>query len=227
MPRRAPPLDFRQFYDRFDAPVTPIDCGDKCAPHNLNGKPFCCDICQAIPAAYEQEWRYLAGQTDLWHIWRGDECREHPEIPANFLSEMPKNMLLLACLGPAHCQREFRAVSCRQFPFLPYITSDFRFLGLAYEWEFEDSCWVINHLDQVSAEFRQGFVAAFDDLFSLWIDEMDHYAARCEQMRAHFARSRRRIPLLHRNGGFYLISPASERLQRVTPARLPKFGVYR
>ena len=48
-------------------------------------------------------------------------------------------MLLLACQGPAHCQRPFRALSCRQFPFFPYITADDRFIGLAYEWEFEPS----------------------------------------------------------------------------------------
>ena len=50
---------------------------------------------------------------------------------------------MLACLGPAHCQRPFRAVSCRQFPFFPYISSSLRFIGLAHEWEFENTCWVM------------------------------------------------------------------------------------
>jgi len=46
-------------------------------------------------------------------------------------------MVLLACLGLSQCQHDFRALSCQQFPFFPYVSADYRFLGLAYEWEFE------------------------------------------------------------------------------------------
>ena len=97
-------VDIRDDYDSFDAPVVDIDCGRQCAPHNPSGKPFCCDICHAVPAAYRQEWDYLKLKTDLWHIWRGDECHDDPEDPTHLGDETPDNMLLLACLGPAHCQ---------------------------------------------------------------------------------------------------------------------------
>jgi hypothetical protein len=136
-------------------------------------------------------------------------------------------MVLLACLGPDQCQREYRALSCRQFPFFPYVTEDYQFLGLAYEWEFEDTCWVISNLTQVTSAYRQEFIQTFDDLFSHWMAEMEGYAAKSEQMRVHFAAQKQRIPLLHRNGGYYLLRPDSERLHRVTPERLPQFGVYR
>ena len=68
--------DIRALYAGFDTPVTALDCGQMCAPHNPSGKPFCCDICHAVPAAYESEWRALEPVTDLWHVWRGDECAE-------------------------------------------------------------------------------------------------------------------------------------------------------
>ena len=136
-------------------------------------------------------------------------------------------MLLLACKGPAHCQREYRALSCRQFPFFPYITSDSRFIGLAYEWEFEPTCWVISSLDQITSTYRGEFVATFDGLFDRWPDELDSYAAHSEQMRAAFAVKKRRIPLLHRNGATYRISPQSERMTRVAIQELPRFGPYR
>jgi len=220
-------LDIRQLYDRFDLPLADFDCGEKCAPHNPTGKPFCCDICQAIPAAYKQEWEYLQQHTDLWHAWRGDECPADTTDPESLRAETPEHMLLLACLGPAHCQRPFRAMSCRQFPFFPYITATGRFLGLAYEWNFEASCWVISHLDEVSQAYRQAFSAVYDELFFLLPGEYDSYALLSEQMRAHFASQKRRIPLLHRNGGFYLLSPASERMQRVEAWQLPHFGPYR
>ena len=35
------------------------------------------------------------------------------------------------------------------------------------------------------------------------------------------------ITFLHRNGGYYLVSPKSERLEWVNGERLPRFGVYK
>jgi hypothetical protein len=222
-----PQINIRQFYERFNAPVTAFDCGKKCAPHNPSGKPFCCDICQAVPALYDQEWQYLSRSTDLWHPWRGDECSSEPVDPAILLAETPEHMLLAACLGPERCQRNFRAVSCRQFPFFPYITSDDRFLGLAYEWGFEQSCWVISNLGSVTQAYRQEFIQVYDEILALWPEDYDSYANLSAEMREHFAEQKRRIPLLHRNGGYYLLSPSSERLQRVDLAQFRRFGPYR
>ena len=53
------PVDIRSLYDGFNSPIAKRDCGKKCAPYNTSGKPFCCDICQAVPAAYKSEWNYL------------------------------------------------------------------------------------------------------------------------------------------------------------------------
>jgi hypothetical protein len=220
-------LDIHALYAGFDAPITAFDCGKKCAPYNASGKPFCCDICHAVPAAYRQEWAFLQPNTDLWHVWLGDECTQNPEDPERLLAETPDHMLLLACLGPDRCQRSYRALSCRQFPFFPYISSSLRFLGLAYEWEFENTCWVISNLQIVSDTYRQQFVQTFDQLFARWPEEFNSYIALSEDMRAHFANRRRRIPLLHRNGQSYLLSPLSERLQRVPVERLPKLGLYK
>ncbi len=222
-----PQIDFRSLYNHFNAPMTPFDCGKKCAPHNPHGIPFCCDICTAVPVAYKPEWDYLKQSTDLWHVWRGDECSQEPCDPAELLKDTPESMLLLACQGPAHCQRDFRAISCRQFPFFPYITSDDRFIGLAYYWDFEPTCWVINNLATVTPEYRDEFVHLYDDLFSRWPDDYENYAQTSEDMREAFADQRRRIPILHRNGGYYLVSPISERIRRVAPEAFRKFGPYR
>ena len=223
-----PLSNVRTLYDGFDAPLCGLDCGQKCAPNNPSGKPFCCDICHAVPAAYQQEWQYLQPNTDLWHAWRGDEC---PDAGADEREELqagtPENMLLLACQGPAACQRPFRALSCRQFPFFPYVSSDYRFLGLAYDWEFEQTCWVISNLAQVTDAYRQQFVDTHDRLFAFSQEAFESYLIHSERMRARFLGQRRRIPLLHRNGGWYLLSPGSERLRRASAASLPKFGPYR
>jgi len=218
----------RALYDGFDSLVVELDCGKKCASHNPSGKPFCCDICHAVPAAYKSEWKYLENHTDLWHKWRGRECgNTSAQEVSRLKADTPDNMLLLACLGPDRCQRDFRALSCRQFPFFPYVTSDYRFIGLAYEWEFESKCWVISNLGRVTQQYRQDFVGTYDKLFAIFQEEFEHYAAHSERMRAEFVRRKKRFPLLHRNGGFYLISAASERRLHVDAARLPRFGYYR
>lgn len=223
---RIPKVHFRELYDAFDVPVVPLDCGQKCAPHNPGGKPVCCDICHAVPSAFRREWDYLRAHTDLWHVWRGDECHEYPEDPRELQADTPEPMLLLACLGPDRCQRDFRSLSCRQFPFFPYVTSAGGFLGLAYNWAFEEQCWVISHLGEVTEEFRKNFVRVYDRIFSQWPQARCHYANRSGEMRDHYIDQKRSISLLHRDGGFYLIRPLNERIRRVEPIRLPKFGPY-
>jgi hypothetical protein len=225
---KSPLADIRKLYDGFDAPIAALDCGGKCAQHNPSGKPFCCDICFAVPAAYRQEWDYLQPNTGLWHEWRGDECATSPKNEhAELLAETPPGMLLLACLGPAECQRPYRALSCRQFPFFPYITADDRFLGMAYEWEFEETCWVLSNLPEVTQAYRQQFVESHDRLFSFSDEAFESYQIHSQRLRERFHRLRRRFPLLHRNGSLVLVSPGSERLARVSAEQLPKFGFYK
>jgi hypothetical protein len=100
------------------------------------------------------------------------------------------------------------------------------FLGLAYNWEFEEQCWVISNLGEVTGEYHQNFVQIYDKFFSQWPQELDHYANRSKQMRAHYIDQKRSIFLLHRDGGFFLIRPLNERIRSVDPMRLPKFGPY-
>jgi hypothetical protein len=222
------PAEIRALYDGFNSPIAEFDCGKKCAPHNPSGKPFCCDICQAVPAAYKSEWSYLEHSTDLWHKWDGRECEATtPGEAARLKAETPKSMVLLACLGPSQCRRDFRALSCRQFPFFPYVTSDYHFLGLVYEWQFESTCWVISNLSQVTDKYREEFVGSYDRLFAWFQDEFEHYAYHSELLRAEFRKRKKRFPLLHRNGGYYLVSAARERLYRVEANAFPRFGYYR
>lgn len=216
----------RDWYDQFDAPITDIDCGVMCAPHNPSGKPFCCDICHAVPAAYLTEWDYLQEQTDLWRLYRGDECAQNPMNLDDLLAFTPEHMLLIACKGPEYCQRSYRSFSCRQFPFFPYVTKEMQFIGLAYEWNFEETCWVISNLGQITSAYQQSFTAFYDMLFTRWEHDLDSYAGYAEEMRAHFTSQQRSIPLLHRDGGFCLIDPVSEHIKAIPEEQLPRFGPY-
>lgn len=215
--------EIRELYASFALPITKVDCGQKCTPHNPSGKPFCCDICEAVPAAYESEWATVQVDSQLWHPYRGDEC-EASQLDDD---EMPAGMIPLACLGHEHCERDNRLIACRQFPFFPYVSDDYEFLGLAYDVAFEEKCWVLSHLDQVTDAYRAEFVATFDKIFALFQDEFDGYALRSEILREHFAGKKREFAILLRDGGFGMVNPLSGGVRLVEAEQLQPFGVYR
>ena len=225
-------IDFRDLYAAFEAPISRFDCGKKCSPHNEGGKPFCCDTCHAVPTVYNNEWAYLQPNTNLWHEWRGLDCDDigpddSEEEYARLSKELPANMVLVACLGPNQCQRQYRGLTCRQFPFFPYIDSQGKFLGLSYYWDFEDTCWVISNLEVVEVEYQRQFIHSFERIFAAMPEEHEAYKVHSEVMRDTFNEQRRAIPLLHRNGHTYKISTHNERMRKVEITSLPKFGPYK
>lgn len=214
--------NFARLYAGFQAPIAALDCGKKCAPYNEYGVPFCCDTSHAVPAAYQAEWEYLQKNTNLWHLWQPDDDADFQLVR----SDTPENMHLIECLGHTQCQRSFRSLTCRAFPFFPYLNSCHEFIGLSYYWEYEDRCWVISNLRVVTPEYIQQFVTTFDTLFAQQPEERQAYARHSLFMRRRFARQGQAVPLLHREGGVYKVSPHHEGMRRVHAEILPKFGPY-
>jgi hypothetical protein len=216
------PGKFKDLYANFDAPITAFDCGKKCAPYNEYGVPFCCDTNHAIPTAYLSEWDYLQPHTDLWHLWEGNDPQETEELGA----QTPDGQLLIECLGHHFCQRGFRSITCRAFPFFPYVTLQGEFIGLSYYWEYEDRCWVINHLEVVTPEYVREFMAAYDWIFRQIPGELENFRYHAIIMRRIFGRQKRTIPLLHQDGRTFAIIPNNGVLEPVDPSQLPKHGPY-
>jgi hypothetical protein len=219
---QARPEDFSTLYSSFQAPIAAMDCGTKCAPYNLRGVPFCCDTRHAIPTAYQAEWDYLQANTDLWHLWLSDASRK----AATLRSSVPAGQVPIECLGHRLCQRNFRSITCRSFPFFPYITRENEFVGMSYYWEYEDRCWVISHLSRVTPGYLAEFMRAYDRLFKLIPEELANFRHHSNVMRRHFGGLNRAIPLLHRNGVYYKVTPRNGRMRRVDPSSLPKYGPY-
>jgi len=214
--------DIAGLYALFDAPITSLDCGKKCAPYNEFGVPFCCDTSHAIPTAYLGEWDYLQTFTDLWHEWEDDNHDETDRLQ----SEIPDGQILIECLGHKLCQRNFRSITCRAFPFFPYITKEGEFIGLSYYWEYEDRCWVINHLDAVTPEYVQAFVTGYDWIFENSPGELENFRYHSIIMRRVFGRKKRMIPLLHRDRRALMVIPKDGKHKRIDLANLPKYGPY-
>jgi len=218
-----PGIDFASIHTLFQSPIAALDCGERCSVHNERGVPFCCDLQHAIPTAYQSEWEYLQVHTDLWRRWDGGSARETERIR----QQTPDGQVLIACKGHLLCQRGFRSVTCRAFPFFPYLTRQGEFIGLAYYWEYEDRCWVISNLGVVTPQYRAEFIAAFDTLFAAYPEDRETFRQFSASMRRVFGRRRRSIPLLHCNGQVYKVTPRNGRMQRVAADQLPAFGPYR
>ena len=222
MPESNPEF-FHQLYRQFESPITSLDCGAKCSPYNSRGVPFCCDVGHAVPTAYDPEWAYLQANTDLWHLWEPDNANLKLELQA----ELPSGMQMIACLGHHFCQRGFRSITCRSFPFFPYLDRQGNFLGLTIYWEYEDRCWVISNLSRVTDTYRQQFIAAFEALFQSVPGEQETFRQYSIYMRRSFGQRKRSITLLHRNGGTYMVTPSNGSLRSLAPESLPQYGPYK
>jgi hypothetical protein len=217
---RPKPHEWGEILADFEAPIAAFDCGQYCSPHN-HGEPFCCSTQHAVPVVFVEEWQHLRAQSDLWHLFKPRNRHDR-----NLRDELTSASRLVECKGFRRCERENRSLSCRAFPFFPYVTREGDFVGLAYYWYFEDRCWVINNLQIVTREYVDQFVATYEDLFRRMPDEKEHFRNYSATMRRVFSRWRRSIPLVHRNGGYYAISSRSGRLRRATPDAFGRRGPY-
>lgn len=217
------PVDFEQIYLRFNSPVAVFDCGEHCAPYNEHGVPFCCDLRHTIPTVYPDEWDYLKKKTQFWRLWEGTSGKETEALRR----QAPNGHVLVACSGHNLCQRNFRALTCRAFPFFPYLTKDGEFIGLAYYWEYADRCWVVNHLEVITRTFLEEFIEAFEVIFRQIPEERENFLYYSSLMRRIFGRRKRAIPLVHRNGLCYLVTPHNGRMRRIPAQKIPKQGAYK
>lgn len=210
-------------YQGFHSPITQLDCGAKCAPYNENAAPFCCDTRHAIPTAYDSEWDYLQNQTDLWHLWQG----ENPAEDSRLHQQTPAGQVLLECKGHLLCQRSYRTLTCRAFPFFPYITRGGELIGLSYYWEFEERCWLISHLEKVTAQYLAEFQRTYELIFRLRPSELQNFRYHSTIQRRIFGRKHRAITLIRFDGTFCKITPKNGRIRRIAADQLPRFEPYR
>lgn len=219
--RTIKPTDFAAIYEEFRSPLSRFDCGRKCAPLN-DGVPVCCDSDSAVPVADVAEWRLLKDRTKLWHLYQPDDA-----VGRKIKDELPTTCRAIECKGARFCERDNRTLACRAFPFFPYVTRQKQFIGLAHYWDFEDRCWVASNMQIVERKFIDEFVAAFTAVFAKDSEEWDTYIQHSAIMRRVFSRWKRKIPLLHRDGGAFLIAPSSGEMTACDPAEFPKLGPYK
>lgn len=214
------PQEYESIYAGFQSAISRYDCGQHCAPHH-GGEPVCCTTRHAIPVTTVEEWKFLKSRTDLWHIYQ-----PRTQAERKVKEDLPHNCRALECKGAAFCEREHRALSCRTFPFFPYITKGYEFAGLAYYWQFEELCWVISNLQIVEQQFAREFVSTFELLFRRTPGELETFRDHSASMRRAFSRTKRTIPLIGRDGGYFEVIPGTGEIRPAKVEDFAKHGSY-
>jgi hypothetical protein len=210
------PDDYARIYRNFEAPVMRFDCGRMCAPLN-GGNPVCCTTDNAVPVVSRAEWKLLQSRTDLWRRFTPRDATGR-----QIVDELGTSCLAVECKGARHCERDNRSLSCRTFPFFPYITKEREFIGLSVYWTFEDRCWVISNLHRVDRRFVDEFVTAYEAVFRMDPDEFDVMRAWSATMRRVFSRWDREIPVIARDGTWLRIRPRGRGIKTAKKKHLEK-----
>lgn len=216
----ATPDTFRRIFEFFNAPVMHVDCGQKCAPLN-GGEPVCCDTANAIPIMQVAEWKHLRSRSKMWHRFKPYDAASR-EI-AEDISDTCK---AVECQGARNCERDNRSLACRTFPFFPYINKEGEVLGLSHYWTFEDRCWVISNTALVEQAFVDEFLKAYATLFADDPGEYQVFVDYSATMRRVFSRQKLSIPLIARNGEYYLIKPKGAGMKKIKADKLPSFPPF-
>lgn len=179
--------DFKKLYQILDHPVTGFDCGAVCSKKN-DGVPVCCEVNVVIPVLYKSEFDYVCKQSDLWQEFVPDM-----KTDAHLMDDCGYDDVMAICKGHKNCDRKHRSFVCRTFPFYPFIDENGVFLGLTYNYDFEDKCVIVGKHDIINKQYIKESIDAWNHLFS--IDEMEfeaHYNL-CRDI--HKKRKRQRKPL--------------------------------
>ena len=217
-----PDFTFKELYQEFSLPLSGIDCGEKCGPFNDYGVPVCCDIKLVVPSAYDLEWEYLQAETELWHLWQGSGAIEQEEL----IQDVQPGQQLLQCLGHQSCQRSYRSITCRAFPFYPYLDRAGNLLGLAYYREFRDQCWIISNLSVVTAEYKEQFHRTFEKLFQRYPDTKENFLHFSGYMRGQVADAGENLTLLDFSGRVFRVNPISEQVREISYRDLENYGPF-
>ena len=223
MSRSPDPSNFGIIYQGFSAPITGIDCGEKCGPYNDYGVPVCCDISQVIPSAFQEEWIYLEARTELWRVWEGSSTQEGKEL----LRGLECGQIPLQCQGHRYCQRQFRTITCRAFPFLPYLNKNGKWIGFTYYPDYREQCWIISHLSLVNMEYKQEFLKCFQEIFIRYPKMKENYLDYSVHLRGLSHSEEFDLVYLDFNDRVFRVDPSADLPEEITYDDLPSFGPFK
>ncbi|OGJ86583.1 MAG: hypothetical protein A2487_11715 [Candidatus Raymondbacteria bacterium RifOxyC12_full_50_8] len=173
-------INWERLYGMFTAPVIEGDCSVLCA-HENRGVPPCCSIRRHVPMLFKEEFAWLMKKTRMWSPKRALFSNHHA-------------IMFCACKGVRECDRHYRSLSCRFFPFEPYMDDRGRFLGATWMYSVEKTCPLVGSApEKVNQAFIDQFVRVWTKLFLVYHEEYEFYRAESRKLREAFARIDRNV----------------------------------
>ncbi|MGR4001189.1 MAG: hypothetical protein OD811_05315, partial [Alphaproteobacteria bacterium] len=215
--------DYDRLLTEFSSPIAALDCGRICAPLN-GGEPVCCTTANAVPVLDRGEWELFRSRTDLWSKFQPQDAAGRAIV-----AEAGRLCVAAECKGASLCERDNRSLSCRAFPFAPYIDRDGNFSAISYYWGFADRCWVISNLHIATPQYLREFFIAYDRLFARDHEEWLAHKDNSITMRRMHSRKRQRFAIVARDFSWKWVRPYGRGVVEMQdPAREMKaFGPYR
>jgi len=177
-------------YRYFTAPLCDINCGSLCAPEN-NGIPVCCENEYHLPVLFSDELRWLRSKTNLWKKKPARTAAEKKEA-----AEIEVYITYAHCRGIDNCQRPFRSLTCRFFPFEPYIGKKGTFKGITWIYRSKDSCPLIkNKKLSINQAYIDQSITVWRKIFEYYPREFECYADESKKLRKKFKRKGRKIAI--------------------------------
>ncbi|MBN1115372.1 MAG: hypothetical protein JXA66_08530 [Oligoflexia bacterium] len=162
--------DFRYLYNILDANITDFDCGAICALEN-DGVPVCCEVNVVIPILYKNEYKYVNRHCKLWKRFKPENAHDK-----RLIKDCGYDDIMAICRGHKDCNRNYRSMVCRTFPFYPFIEKNGNFLGLTYNYDFENKCILVGHPGMVNPVYIKQSLKAWNYVFDKDEAEYDaHY----------------------------------------------------
>lgn len=184
--------ELNHYYKLLDEPLTPYDCGKLCAP-KYGGEPLCCQLENAVPMLYREEFRYLSKRTKMWSRWKPDNALDKKQKK----EDETEILIFCECKGVKHCERKNRSVACRTFPLEPYFDSKGCFVGLIFMKEFREKCpllWRLKDIKQSVIDKHYEFWRLIMDKKS---DELDLYMSSSRGWRISATKRGIKPPILY------------------------------
>jgi len=188
------PKELRWVYSNFPGTPTTYDCGEKCR-HDNGGIPCCCDREYAVPIIYTSERDWLLKHSTLWHRFRAkDECEKE------IVKDLDDDNVPATCQGVKKCEREWRSICCRIFPYYPYFDDGENIVGLIYNDVLGDKCWLHDRPEDVNKEYVIQSMEVWELIFIKIPTEMVQFVDHSKQVRRTYSRKGKPILIITPDG---------------------------
>ena len=102
--------------------------------------------------------------------------------------------VFIECRGVKFCERDNRSISCRTFPFEPYLDTKGNFIGIVYNRVMADKCYLVDRHSAVTKGFIKTFMRFFEKFFVMLPSERELYLEQSRIYRNQM--SRKKLPLV-------------------------------